>query len=823
MPVHRSIFLLFFVAFSLGKELKVPAQNATDHVTSEPGSQPSSSVYDTFQSLPEEPIQLVRPDPDHHKLLEVVSENVRHLHYITSSVAVVAVVGKYHSGKSFLLNQLMGKGERGFSIGPTVRPQTMGIWMWGKPLVMKNKDEETVAIIYLDTEGFAASNISEVYDAKIFAVATILSSYLIYNSVKIIDQGDIDYLDLLARRTRLFALRSQITKSKWFDEFNHDLLQFPPLVWVVQDFVQSTEGEESPQRWLHKIMSTSSRETEEHNINLLSRRTLFYINFYYFKGMFESVDCHTLFLPATKKSLLQDLSQAKEEDLTEEYKEERDSLLKLINLNLKPKIKNGKSITGPELASLLEILVAAANKGSLAEVPSRWNAFLEQMHLNSVNDCILFYESEVNVLLRKHNYGAVNATELASWHDRCLKKAQELLDKLLLGLMNTTLKGQERLLKAAGEKFEKIEDMNEKKIELRCSEVQRQTELKVEASLDSLSFPIKGKDLQLILDKKKEIHIEIYKEEVHSLSDHSSYQRHLNQLLVGIERIFNGVKLKNSEAMEVILKAAIVTAINKFKESSLNINDIPRTSTGLQSVIGTSEAAADQIFKEESEMASGEEVYAAYQGYYKSELSKAVEHLREENEVLVGKTCREKGAELIGLFTEATSPKRLSFPVNESYLEQRLKEEKDNVFESYNAAMANFEDMQIFVTVKREISNKMEEISAQRQDQNYQAYIKEVEIPLKTAKKLIKLSSDKYDTVFSLRQHMEQVCLLNLDEGKASNWPRPLKLSIINRYINNEKDLRDLLVSKEGVWSSIKGFIQWLYSFIDVLINGPEL
>uniref|UniRef100_A0A1X7U5G1 GB1/RHD3-type G domain-containing protein n=1 Tax=Amphimedon queenslandica TaxID=400682 RepID=A0A1X7U5G1_AMPQE len=804
-----SIFLLFFVAFSLGKELKVPAQNATDHVTSEPGSQPSSSVYDTFQSLPEEPIQLVRPDPDHHKLLEVVSENVRHLHYITSSVAVVAVVGKYHSGKSFLLNQLMGKGERGFSIGPTVRPQTMGIWMWGKPLVMKNKDEETVAIIYLDTEGFAASNISEVYDAKIFAVATILSSYLIYNSVKIIDQGDIDYLDLLARRTRLFALRSQITKSKWFDEFNHDLLQFPPLVWVVQDFVQSTEGEESPQRWLHKIMSTSSRETEEHNINLLS--------------MFESVDCHTLFLPATKKSLLQDLSQAKEEDLTEEYKEERDSLLKLINLNLKPKIKNGKSITGPELASLLEILVAAANKGSLAEVPSRWNAFLEQMHLNSVNDCILFYESEVNVLLRKHNYGAVNATELASWHDRCLKKAQELLDKLLLGLMNTTLKGQERLLKAAGEKFEKIEDMNEKKIELRCSEVQRQTELKVEASLDSLSFPIKGKDLQLILDKKKEIHIEIYKEEVHSLSDHSSYQRHLNQLLVGIERIFNGVKLKNSEAMEVILKAAIVTAINKFKESSLNINDIPRTSTGLQSVIGTSEAAADQIFKEESEMASGEEVYAAYQGYYKSELSKAVEHLREENEVLVGKTCREKGAELIGLFTEATSPKRLSFPVNESYLEQRLKEEKDNVFESYNAAMANFEDMQIFVTVKREISNKMEEISAQRQDQNYQAYIKEVEIPLKTAKKLIKLSSDKYDTVFSLRQHMEQVCLLNLDEGKASNWPRPLKLSIINRYINNEKDLRDLLVSKEGVWSSIKGFIQWLYSFIDVLINGPEL
>ena len=30
----------------------------------------------------------------------------------------------------------------------------------------------------------------------------------------------------------------------------------------------------------------------------------------------------------------------------------------------------GKPITGPELASLLEILVAAANEGSLAEVGS---------------------------------------------------------------------------------------------------------------------------------------------------------------------------------------------------------------------------------------------------------------------------------------------------------------------------------------------------------------------------------------------------------------------------------------------------------------------
>ena len=37
----------------------------------------------------------------------------------------------------------------------------------------------------LFSKGFAANNISEAYDAKIFSVATLLSSYLIYNSVKV--------------------------------------------------------------------------------------------------------------------------------------------------------------------------------------------------------------------------------------------------------------------------------------------------------------------------------------------------------------------------------------------------------------------------------------------------------------------------------------------------------------------------------------------------------------------------------------------------------------------------------------------------------------
>ena len=48
----------------------------------------------------------------------------------------------------------------------------------------------------------------------------------------------------------------------------------PIFLWlfqVVQDFVQMTEDEETPQEWLHRIMDTSSREASDYDINLLGQ------------------------------------------------------------------------------------------------------------------------------------------------------------------------------------------------------------------------------------------------------------------------------------------------------------------------------------------------------------------------------------------------------------------------------------------------------------------------------------------------------------------------------------------------------------------------
>lgn len=57
---------------------------------------------------------------------------------------------------------------------------------------------------------------------------------------------------------------------------------------------------------------------------------------------------------------------------------------------------------------------------------------------------------------------------------------------------------------------------------------------------------------------------------------------------------------------------------------------------------------------------------------------------------------------------------------------------------------------------------------------------------------------------------MIKVCMLNLDEGKAKNWQDSLKLTIAEKFIEGSKELQEIIDSKKGWWSSIKGFWQWI-------------
>ncbi|GJN10091.1 hypothetical protein PR202_ga28154 [Eleusine coracana subsp. coracana] len=136
---------------------------------------------------------IVEPDYGHTKL-RLAKEGLEAIQRIETPIAAVSIIGPYRSGKSFLLNQLLSLScNKGFGVGHMRDTKTKGIWVWGAPVEL-DVDGTKVSLLYLDTEGFESVGKSNVYDDRIFALATVLSSVLIYNLPETIREADISKL-----------------------------------------------------------------------------------------------------------------------------------------------------------------------------------------------------------------------------------------------------------------------------------------------------------------------------------------------------------------------------------------------------------------------------------------------------------------------------------------------------------------------------------------------------------------------------------------------------------------------------------------------------
>ena len=112
------------------------------------------------------------------------------LHSLKDKVGVIAVAGKYRTGKSFLLNRILlnKRGAGGFGVGPTINPCTKGIWVWSQPLEAEYKGEK-LQVLLMDSEGMGSMNEDQNHDTRIFMLALLLSSFFVYNSMGTIDEN----------------------------------------------------------------------------------------------------------------------------------------------------------------------------------------------------------------------------------------------------------------------------------------------------------------------------------------------------------------------------------------------------------------------------------------------------------------------------------------------------------------------------------------------------------------------------------------------------------------------------------------------------------
>jgi hypothetical protein len=117
----------------------------------------------------------------------------------------------------------------GFQVSPTINPCTKGLWIWKKVIYSEND----VPTIVIDTEGLGAFDEDENHDAKIFLLALLLSSLIIYNSLGTIDENALNNLSLVINLSKKIQLKNREASPDDLDELAS---MFPSFLWVLRDF-----------------------------------------------------------------------------------------------------------------------------------------------------------------------------------------------------------------------------------------------------------------------------------------------------------------------------------------------------------------------------------------------------------------------------------------------------------------------------------------------------------------------------------------------------------------------------------------------------------
>ncbi|XP_008776501.1 guanylate-binding protein 4-like isoform X2 [Phoenix dactylifera] len=280
--------------------------------------------------------------------------------------------------------------------------KTKGIWVWGSPVELVI-DGTKVSVLYLDTEGFESVGKSNVYDDRIFALATVMSSVLIYNLPETIREADISRLS--------FAVE---IAEEFYGRVKGQDVAFEPakLLWLIQrDFLQG----KSVQEMVNEALRRVPNDNGDKNINQINqiRESL--------AIMGDNSTAFSLPQPHLQRTKLCEL---KDSELDPMYVKKREQLKRLVASIARPKIVQGKHLNGKEFVSFLKQILEALNQG---EIPST-GSLVEVFNKAILERCLKLYHQRMDRLGLP-----VPVDKLQQAHDESKKEARKLFDEQHFG------------------------------------------------------------------------------------------------------------------------------------------------------------------------------------------------------------------------------------------------------------------------------------------------------------------------------------------------------------------------------------------------------
>lgn len=290
---------------------------------------------------------------------EVSKQAVDFLNKIDEPVGVIAVAGRYRTGKSFLLNHCIlqcAQGAPVFSVAGSVQACTKGILMSKRCIQAKNG----LKVIVLDTEGLCSLSANASHDARVFALTVLLSSYFCFNSVGQIDSQALNSLAMVANISKHVKLQSGSASDE------EDLgKMFPYFRWVLRDFMlelkDKNNKEITPDKYLENTLAVSKDNSTE------STRAMI-------RKCFPKRGCSSLVRPCADDEHLRLLgtSDGSSSQIRKEFTSGLQALRKTIMDTIQVKSVCGTPVTGKMLGKLAETYVDAINQGTVPAVRDSW-------------------------------------------------------------------------------------------------------------------------------------------------------------------------------------------------------------------------------------------------------------------------------------------------------------------------------------------------------------------------------------------------------------------------------------------------------------------
>nr|XP_034356731.1 guanylate-binding protein 4-like [Arvicanthis niloticus] len=346
-----------------------------------------------------------------NKQLLVNPRAIRILNNISQPVVVVAIVGMYRTGKSYLMNCLAGQ-NHGFPLGSTVQSQTKGIWMWCVPHPTKSRH----TLILLDTEGLGDVEKGDPKnDAWIFALAVLLSSTFVYNSTSTINNDALEKLHYVTKLTELIRAKSS-PRTDGIEDAREFVGFFPDFVWTVRDFTLDLKLDGcciTEDQYLENALKLVPGQDPQTVTSNWPRECI--------RQFFPRRKCFVFDWPVSDPQLLAKIESIPESRLNPKFQEQLKTFSSHIFTHAAGKrLGEGILVTGNRLGNLVQTYVDAINTGTVPCLENAVKTLAEHENSAAVQKAADHYSEQMGQRVR---LPTDTLQELLDVHAACEKEA----------------------------------------------------------------------------------------------------------------------------------------------------------------------------------------------------------------------------------------------------------------------------------------------------------------------------------------------------------------------------------------------------------------